>query len=379
VPLVGPLENGSLVVPALVDGKGPYLFIVDPDANVSSVDQDIVREAGLRTGQEDGGSHVLDADDTEQVAFYANVLQWQLGTLTVSNKPAFVAKAHSYDREGRRIHGVIGRDIIADSLVFQFDRDQGLVTLSTTKAFAPAAGATPLKYETLDSKIQNVDSVPMPRRLVTASIDGKHTTMHVALGEVASTLRPRSLGDATKAKVAVGPVTMDAAPFVGYHDKRWDEQFLEGDLGLSVFAHYNVAANWDAETFYVWPRAEQSLATRLGRWQSKTLSSCAHPGCATVTLIDPMAGKELTGPHPGAVVTVTRDASALQLPLEVVIAASGKPGLSWLVASLPPGVDRAMTHVPADYLGATLAIVDASPFPRACPAEGGCIDKLAPP
>jgi hypothetical protein len=146
-----------------------------------------------------------------------------------------------------------------------------------------------------------------------------------------------------------------------------------------VFAHYNVAANWDAETFYVWPRAEQSLATRLGRWQSKTLSSCEHPGCATVTLIDPMAGKELTGPHPGAVVTVTRDASALQLPLEVVIAASGKPGLSWLVASLPPGVDRAMTHVPADYLGATLAIVDASPFPRACPAEGGCIDKLAPP
>jgi hypothetical protein len=219
----------------------------------------------------------------------------------------------------------------------------------------------------------------MPRRLVTALVDGKHETMHVALGEVASTLRPRSLGAATKATVKVGPVTTEAAPFTGYRDRRWDEQFLEGDLGLSVFKAYSMAANWDASTFYVWPRAEQPLATRLGRWQSKTLASCEHPGCATVTLIDPMAGKELTGPHPGAVIAVARDASASQLPLEVVVAVSGKPGLSWLVASLPPGADRAMTHVPADYLGATLTIIDASPFPRECPGDGGCIDKLAPP
>jgi hypothetical protein len=376
VPLVGPLENGSLLVPALVDGKGPYLFAIDPDANVSSVDEDVVREAGLRTGE---SGHVLDETDTEHPAFYAEVLQWQLGTLTVNKKPAFVAKAGSYDREGRRVHGVIGRDIIADSLVFQFDRDQGLVTLSTTKAFSPPAGATPIKYETLYSKIENVDVVPTPRRLVSASIDGKHTTMHVALGEAASTLRPRSLGTATTATVQVGPVTAEAVPFVGYRDRRWDEQFLEGDLGLSVFGRYNMAANWDAETFYVWPRTEQPFATRIGRWQSKTLASCEHPGCATVTLIDPMAGKELTGPHPGAVVTVARDATATQLPLEVVIAVSGKPNLAWLVASLPPGADRAMTHVSADYLGATLTIVDASPFPRACPAEGGCIDKLAAP
>jgi hypothetical protein len=376
VPLVGPLENGSLLVPALVDGKGPYLFAIDPDANVSSVDEDVAHEAGLRTGQ---GPQMLDESDEQHPAFYAEILQWQLGTLTVSNKPALLAKSGTYDREGRRVHGVIGRDIIADSLVFQFDRDQGLVTLSTTKAFVPPAAATPLPYETLNNKDENVDVVPTPRRLVKASVDGKHETMHVSLGEVASTLRPRSLGGATKATVKLGPITAEAAPFAGYRDRRWDEQWLEGDLGLSVFKGYDVAANWDGETFYVWPRTEQSLATRLGRWQSKTLTSCEHPGCATVELIDPMAGKELTGPHPGAVISVARDASSSQLPLEVVIAVTGKPGLSWLLASLPAGADRAMTHVSADYLGATLTIVDASPFPRACPAAGGCIDKLAPP
>jgi len=129
----------------------------------------------------------------------------------------------------------------------------------------------------------------------------------------------------------------------------------------------------------VWPRTTQAVATRIGRWQSKTLTSCEHPGCATISMIDPMAGKEVTGPHPGLVVTVARDASASQLPLEVVFAVTGKPGLQWLVASLPPGADRAMTHVPADYIGATATVVDASPFPRACPGEGGCIDKLSPP
>jgi hypothetical protein len=376
VPLVGPLENGALIVPALVDGKGPYLFAIDPDANVSAVDQDVVREAGLRTGQTEDGSHVLDENDEEHPAFYAEVLQWQLGSLIVDKKPAFIAKNGTYDRDGRRIHGVIGRDIIADSLVFQFDRDTGLVTLSTTKAFTPIAGATPVKYETLDSKIQNVDVVPTPRRLVTAAIDGKHTTMHVALGEVGNTLR--SLGDATKANVTLGPITA-TAPFAGYHDKRWDDDFFQGDLGLSVFAKYNVAANWDAETFYVWPRTEQPAGTRIARWQSKALSSCEHVGCATVSMIDPMAGKPLTGPHPGLVVTVARDASASQLPLEVVIAVTGKPGLPWLVASMPAGSDRAMTHVSADYLGATAAVVDASPFPRTCPGDGGCIDKLAAP
>ena len=379
MPLVGPLENGALIVPALVDGKGPYLFAIDPDASVSSVDEDVVREAGLRTGQEQEGSRVLDENDVEHPAFYAEVLQWQLGTLTVGKKSAFVAKKGTYDREGRRVHGVIGRDIIADSLVFQFDRDQGLVTLTTTKAFSPPKGATPLKYETLDSKIQNIEVVPMPRRLVKASIDGKHETMHVALGEVANTLRPGSLGDATKATVQVGPITAEASPFAGYHDKRWDEGDFEGDLGLSVFARYDLAANWDGETFYVWPRTEQPLATRLGRWQSKPLSSCEHPGCATISMIDPMAGKELTGPHPGLVVTVARDASSSAVPLEVVFAVTGKPGLSWLVASLPAGVDRAMTHVSADYIGATATVVDASPFPRTCPGDGGCIDKLAPP
>ena len=86
--------------------------------------------------------------------------------------------------------------------------------------------------------------------------------------------------------------------------------------------------------------------------------------------------------HPGLVASIVRDASSIDMPLEVLVAvtpAEGKPSLKWMVVNLPAGAERAMTHLPADYVGATLTVLDASPFPRSCPAAGGCVDMLAPP
>jgi len=250
----------------------------------------------------------------------------------------------------------------------------------------PALAALPLRATELRDVGSNVFEAELPPEWV--ALQGVHggfvaslavrAVEHV-LADPARTLRAATFGFLRGVRPGRARFHVDAVPFAEYHDRRWDEERVEGDLGLSMFKNYDVAADWDAETFYVWPRAEQPPATRIGRWQSKTLTSCAHVGCATVTMIDPLAGKPLTGPHPGLVVTVTRDASASQLPLEVVISVTGKPGLSWLVASLPAGADRAMTHVSADYLGTTAQVVDASPFPRTCPGDGGCIDKLAPP
>src|SRR5690348_12514634 len=80
VPLVGPLEDGLLLVPALVNGKGPYVFAIDPDAHVSIVDQDVVKETGARIGE---GPHLLDETDTQQPRYFAEIMDWQLGTLNI--------------------------------------------------------------------------------------------------------------------------------------------------------------------------------------------------------------------------------------------------------------------------------------------------------
>ena len=41
----------------------------------------MIKAAGLRTGV---GPHMLDETDTEQPTIYAEVLQWQLGTLSTN-------------------------------------------------------------------------------------------------------------------------------------------------------------------------------------------------------------------------------------------------------------------------------------------------------
>lgn len=410
VPLVGPLEDGLLLVPAMVNEQGPYLFAVDSDAHVSIIDKDVFDETHMRIGE---GPKMLDESDTQQVRFYGEVLKWQLGTLTVEGpKAAQIVPAHTFDADGRRIHGVLGRDIIADSLVVSFDRDVGTLTLSTQGAFKPPPTATVLTFSELLSR-SNADVLPVPRKLITATINGQRHAMHIDLGMTSSQLRARSwqkdglqeqpvqIGvvdevgmihqvtqKAVAASVSVGGVTTKDVLFLPYQDKRWPDQDLEGTLGLSFFRPYAVSVNWDKSKLYLTPRKDDTstkVVARLGRWQSKILGSCPNVGCVKAALIDPLAGKppeQMPAQHPGLVASFTRDASAIKLPLEVLIAvtpAPGKPRLKWLVVNLPAGAERAMTHLPGDYAGATLTVIDASPFPRTCPADGGCVDQLTPP
>lgn len=402
VPLVGPLEDGLLLVPALVNGKGPYVFLIDPDAPVSVVDQDVVTETGAHTGE---GPHLLDESDTQQARYYAEILKWQLGSLTVEGpKPAQIVGAGAFDAGGRRIHGVIGRDIIADTVVFQFDRDAGLVTLTTLKTAKPVG--TPVTYSLLRSRITNADVVPLSRKLVTAQINGVPFTLHVDFGASASQLRARSWPKAKLVptegqlflvdevgmprevrqesfadQVTLGGMTANHVGFVPYDDKRWPDQDLEGTLGLSFFTPFTVSANWDSKTIYLQPRAQVDVKTRISRWQSKTLSGCENLGCVKGSVIDPLANQPPeTRPekHPGVVVSFVRDATAAQLDVEAIIEIKSTAGATkWLLVNLPYGADRAMTHLPADYIGATMTVVDASPFPRQCPAQGGCVDIIS--
>jgi hypothetical protein len=55
----------------------------------------------------------------------------------------------------------------------------------------------------------------------------------------------------------------------------------------------------------------------------------------------------------------------------------GKSELPRLLISLPPDVTQVRGRVGAEFEGATLAVIDASPFPRMCPGKLGCIDQLA--
>jgi hypothetical protein len=429
-PLVGPLEDTVLVVPVFVHDKGPYLMAIDPDAPVSAFDQGIVNELNLRTTV---GGKILDETDTNRRVMNAEVLSLRLGNLTVRSRYPVTMKVGSYNLGGRQIRGVLGRDIIADSLVFGFDREKGVGYLATQKGFTPPSDSLAINYDILTNRLP-VDIQPPGRRIARVTIDGKPFDLHLDLGGVTSSLRPnlwtkagltaiamdsevrdeagtvRTYKEAAVGgQVGAGALSAGGVTFIPYGDKRWEEEFIDGTLGLNFFRTLNVYANWDAEKFYATPRGDvlATTAERIKRWGNATLDGCAHPGCVELGLIDPSAapapaptaepapsGAPGAGAAPGAmapvppmqprpVLTITRDTTASGIDLEVTLGAVGDTGqllvMPRLVVNLPAGVDRLSTQLDATYSGTKLVVLDVSPFPRQCARGGGCIAAFASP
>jgi TonB family protein len=457
-PLVGPLEDGLIITPATVRGHGPYLFAIDPDANVSAIDQQVVVDASLLLGS---GPRRVDESETGQIRFYAELRDLKIAGLAIDRRDVMVFPNRIYDVQGRQISGILGRDVIADSLVFGFDRDQGIATLSTVKAFQTPPDAIAISYEAVSSRSAEYvgsrasvgrergapDSlgrpsaaavqdplpqgplagdtpldpqrqarntfererargrpresgavIPVPRRLARARIGDAGFAMHLDLGAVTSQLPesrwPRAGLAAAEARlhlvdeaasrrevskigmageVVVGSAKATSVTFVPFVDQRWKTEGVEGALGLDFFQPYAVYAHWDRGTYYLKPRGDVAALTavRIGRWGT-SIPACPHLGCITAELV-PVGG--------GVVLRAVRDAEAANRPLEVylgVTPAAGKT-VAPLAVELPAGVDQLTVAVPPEYAGATLAVLDASPFPRACASDRGCLAMLSGP
>lgn len=399
-PLVGALEEGALITPVILNTHGPYLFLLDPDAPLSIVDAELLKVADLRPI---AGPPRLDETDTQRARAYTELIGLEVGTLIVERRDAMVVPRHSLDASGRRIHGVLGRDVLADSLVFGFDRDRGLGHLVAAEVFRPPAGSAMLTYALLQSRVLNAQTVPLPRRLVTAQIGGAAFPLHVDLGAAASQLReghweraqlvsreiratvideagtPRAVSRGSEPAQVLAAGVGGLAAFIPYADQRWEEQDVAGTLGLGFFADYKVWASWHTRTIYVAPRRPAEVKTRIQRWESPVLTRCPNLGCIAFRVIDPLAGKPpVPGkPHPGLVLSITRDEPAGGMGLEVVLEAEGEPRLPYQIVNLPAHVDRLIHQLKPELLGRTLQIVDASPYPRPCPGGGGCVDQIA--
>jgi hypothetical protein len=405
MPLVGPLENGTLVTAVMLNTNGPYLFAIDPDAPMSLIDAEIVKKHDLISFN---GPKRLDESDTQQTRIYAEMHGLEIGTLIIERRDAIIARAHTFDGAGRRIMGVLGRDVFPDSIAWGFDRDTGLVVLQEQKTFRAPEGATTIPYGELVNRVPNAKVLPSPRRLVDATINGEKFAMHVDLGAPASQLRDELWEKAklvsrdvktividevgfgrqiTKAseptQVAMSGITSDGVVFIPYGDKRWQSEDIAGTIGLGFFAKHSVYQSWHTKQYFVVPRKDVSPATRIGRWDSAVLSKCKNVGCVTIRINDPLQGKPLEEgkPHPGIVISITRDEVAGGMGLEIMLEATGgtpeQAALPRLLVNMPGHIDKMLHQLPATFIGTTIGVVDASPFPRECPTPNGCVDQLA--
>ena len=434
-PLVGPLEDGLLVTPATVKGHGPYLFAIDPDANMSAVDKEIVDRADLRTS---AGPRIIDETEQGQTRLYAELIGLQVAGLEIDRRSVLLFPVGYYDTEGRHISGILGRDVIADSLVFGFDRDQGIATLSTSGAFTPPPDAIAIGYEDLsgdsgevsgkypagtivvrgapsggragvvdpygnnvpsrinESERQGLirnDVLPVPRRLATAQIGEAKLRMHLDLGAPVSQLPESSWSRMQLAPAETRIRLVDEAASVRYVTK----VAVAGEVTLGPLKAQQVAfAPFIDKRF-----PDRTIDGVLGldffrgyavyaNWHKQTYYLRPR-GDAAATLTARLGrwGAALPAcPHPGCVAVrvvtaddgslaleVVRDREAGDRGLEVLLAAVPAAGttVASLIVELPRGVDRLANPLSAEHAGAGFQVADVAPFPRACPGEGGCV------
>ena len=167
--------------------------------------------------------------------------------------------------------------------------------------------------------------------------------------------------------MAVGAARGPRITLVPYVDKRFATARVDGALGLDFFRPFAVYANWAAQTYYLKPRgdAAATATARFGRWGA-ALPSCPHPGCVTAALTATPGGTRLD---------VVRDPEAAKRALEIrvgVTPAAGKTAAA-LIVELPADVDKISGGVPENYDGATITVLDVSPFTRPCDAKEGCV------
>jgi len=322
----------------------------------------------------------IDAQVLTQVPAFRNapVVDVQVGTLHLDSLAFVTRPQHAFDIAGRRIAGVLGREVFTSSLVFGFSRDEGIAWLATPKHARELAQA-----RAVDFYFRKKRNAPTEHPLIAATVDGQGRELQIDLGRVDSRLRTRfwpagavaeehhTVIDAagthhetevvtTAKSVQLGAIERFDVRFVDYQDSYVLPDELDGTVALDALFDLDVAVSFDSHRLYVAARHEVARATRIARWSM----SCKHLGCAELVL----HGRAL-------------EVRPEQTPAQLIVRATSSYGapLPTLEVDLDRGADHFAVELDDRYTDAVLDVIDASPFPRTCSAEArGCVVPAQP-
>lgn len=389
VPLVSPLENGQILLPVNIHGKGPYLFIVDPDAARSMIDREVAQQLDLYS-KSYAWHNFLDQNDHVVRGRKYEVLDLKTGDLRIRHVNMFSVPAGSLRVGNRRVHGVLGGDLLSRTIVLDVDRDQGVLRLALTgHEVRPARKA--IKGYT--SKYNG----PF-RKLVVPVTLANGTTIELAVDLAAKTSAVRKdlitragmplvehreeiideygtrqvvNGLSIAPSLRVNGVTSKHVAVIPFSDKRVRDVAFDGVLGQNLLSRYRVVFQPDRRELWLLPRAvdlQSHTSARLARW-GNAFSGCLDPGCVTVQY-DAETGLRVRRAR-GA--PTTGFAVLLQ-----ALNAQGQPlGAPLIrVAMASQEVVAAADKFRQKFAGvAGFRIVDASPHATACSA-GDCVTVI---
>lgn len=390
VPLVAPLENDLLLVPVSINGEGPFLFMVDPDSPTSSIESSL--QSGMKLYATRAATQAQNEDDHLVRVVLAEVRKMTIGTLSIRNMKVRVHDDATFWSGGRRVRGILGRDVISDSLIYSFDRDRGKMYIATQGNLKTPEGALPLSFTQSYSQHR--------RYLATIKLNRQHKlTMHLDLGARTSMLWPalikdykmpnlpvqaelvdeygfkRTVNSGTMAGIVEAKKTLaNAVLMLPYGDKRLEPEDLDGIMGQNFWSRYNVTVNWHHKKFWLQPRSRNLAALskeRIGRW-GDSLAACAEPACVKATLLGGPAKAPTADPaavDPAAADPAAADPAAAD-PATADPAAAADPA-----APAPPAPVTDPATVPAD---AAVRVPEPSGPPSTVAPYGLLIERSAP-
>ena len=428
-PLVAPLEDDLLLVPVYIgDKKEPLLFMIDPDSPVSVIDSALQSELKPYSMQ---GPEVQTEADTRVRTFIAEILKIKIGDLEVRNLKMRVIRAGAWSSGGRVIRGLLGRDIISDSLILSVDRDRGVAYLATQGNLKPPPGATAIGFRHFRN-----------RQITDVKVNGQSYDLHLDIGARTSMLWPELMEKAKlprvpvraelvdelgtrreassgsiAAQVEIGGLRRDALLFLPFDDRKFEDEHFDGALGQNFLSAFQLTFNWHQKKLWLKPRAGDLTGTateRLRRW-GNVFAGCSTPACVKVVIVrdeaaptptptptpeptptpsptpDPSTSPSTPTSAPGQVaavkeIRIEREGQAASIPYEVTLQAvdaEGQPlALPRVLAHLRGGIPTtSFRGLAAEYAtAAAFVVLDVSPFPRPCDdAPGGemCVWTLS--
>jgi hypothetical protein len=375
IPLVGALEDGPLVAPVYIDGKGPFLFEINFDAD-SSMDPLLVGTLDLYKFRKN--YKLVDASDhvSHEELWYAEVKQVTLGDLTVSRREFAVNPTGGVYR-GQPVLGIIGRDILSETLIWTIDRDRSTLFVATQGHASPPVDAVRVKGR-----------LDRGNLFITSHVDQREMYLRLDQGYAHSLLWPRLIRDMKLAsardpkmdsfgrrrfypdgfwaqRAAIGEAAVSGQLFFALEDKRLRPRDLDGVIGRDFLARFHATFNLHKSSVWLRPRDpdnEVARRDRLRRWGA-ALAECATPGCVTVTHGADAAAitfvrEDWTDTMSYEVVVEALDAAAEALPLPPILVVF--PARVTTLSAADPGLV-------ARYSAATsFRVVDLSPFAPKC-------------
>ncbi|MBT8493707.1 MAG: hypothetical protein KJO07_11660 [Deltaproteobacteria bacterium] len=372
LPIVDPMLATGVVVPATIHGQGPFLFLLDPDA-ATTIDIGVANQLKLFSPA-NSWQQATTARDRNLPRRPFEIMHWQSGDLKLRNFRAFSAPAGSLRVAERRIHGILGGDMLTRNIVIDIDRDRGVVALHTAEAFRPPRRAAAVAGRALRNPSFTRRGLAVPTHVSELG----EIELVVALSAPATALRPAvysrhpgeprpsgklwvdDSGDRQRARsakqstIVLGPHTSEQVMIDELPDRRlWSYDF-PGVLGQDVLARYR--AIYDRDRRRLWLQARESnlavhLDARISRWNDR-IKDCERGRCVRIELRSDAL--RVSAPAASGIRTVT---------LEAVDERGAGLGSPIVQATLTPG-KTATVPLPETAGSSGFRVIDLSPLAR---------------